>query len=275
MWHRIDEQFVDNTKHNMLNTEAFEGIKSGFGMLDNCSDGFADGQLIVMGARPAMGKTTFACSLVDNVCVKAGKSCVFYTSETSARQVIEHIIKIHGNVKCADKYGEMDFNRITRSSEDVRNVQLLIDDTCVGEPDEFIEKCRQLGKVGVVDLIVIDYLQLFESDSGNLEKTLRRLKELAVELECPVFALSQLSRSVESRKNHMPQISDLPQAEIIEAVADEILLLYRDSYYDWDADPKHAIITIARHKKCPRRNVPVFYDPDIPAFRSDPYFFNS
>lgn len=266
---RINEQIVTEAEQNLLNTEEFVGIKTGFINLDFFTDGFANGQLIILGARPSMGKTTFACSLVDNVCVKDGKSCVFYTSEMSVNRTIERIIRIHGDVKYDEKDGEVYTEKIKSASEKVKKARLWLDDTCVGNPPEFIEKCREIGKTERIDLIIIDYLQLFESDTRHLENTLGSLKELAVELDCPVFVLSQLKRSVEKRKDHFPQISDFPLPKIMEAVADEILYLYRDAYYDQDADRNSALISVARHKKHGRINTPVFFDPEIPMFRSE------
>ena len=130
---RINEQIVTEAEQNLLNTEEFVGIKTGFINLDFFTDGFANGQLIILGARPSMGKTTFACSLVDNVCVKDGKSCVFYTSEMSVNRTIERIIRIHGDVKYDEKDGEVYTEKIKSASEKVKKARLWLDDTCVGQ----------------------------------------------------------------------------------------------------------------------------------------------
>ena len=273
MIQKIDSKMVNEIKTQMIEPSEFTGIKTGFNNLDYFTDGFANGDLIIMGARPSMGKTTFALSLVDNICVRDGKSCVLFTSEMPTNQVIERIIRLHGNVKYNEGDGDGYADKVMKSADDVKKARLWIDDTCVGEPDEFVERCRQIGKDERIDIIMIDYLQLFESETKHLEVELQRLKELAVELNCPVFVLSQLKRSVEKRKDHFPQISDFPLPKLIEVFADEILFLYRDAYYNHKADKNTATISVARHKKYRRMNTSIYYDPDIPMFRTDLCFY--
>ena len=266
MLKRITEQIVMEVEQELINSEEFAGIKTGFDTLDSCSDGFANGQLIIMGARPSMGKTTFACSLVDNVCIKDGKSCVFYTSQMSVNRVLERIIRIHADVNYDTKVSGVYADKIKEASEEVKKARLWIDDMCVGKPQEFIEKCRELGKTERIDLIIIDYLQLFECDKKHWKDVLGSLKELAVELDCPVFVLSQLKRTVENRNNHIPKISDLSLTKITEPVADEIMFLYRDAYYDPEADRNSALIYVARHKKYERFQTSIEFLPDVPMF---------
>ncbi|WP_049962513.1 DnaB-like helicase C-terminal domain-containing protein [Oribacterium sp. FC2011] len=275
MLQRINEQIVTDTEQSVLTTENFFGIKTGFKNLDHFTGGFANGQLIIMGARPSMGKTTFACSLINNVCVKDGKSCVFYTSEMSANQILYRLIRMHGNVKYYEKDGEEYIEKIKDASDKVEKARLWLDDTCVGKPFEFILKCREIGKTERVDLIIIDYLQLFENSTSHLDDELRSLKKLAEELNCPVLVLSLLKRSVEKRKDRIPQISDLPLHKIIKATADRILFLYRSSYYDLRADKNLATIFVARHRMHRRIKTSIYFDPDIPMFQTDLSFISS
>ena len=252
----------------IVGTEEFAGIKTGYSKLDSLIDGLKKGQLIIMGARPAMGKTTFACSLVDNVCVNDGKRCIFCSSEESTLQILKRILKIHGNIKYNEEE-EVCYEKIKQSSKSVRKARLRIDDSYIGEPIKFIEMCKEIGKKERVDLIIIDCLQLFEGPTSHLKDELRSLKELAVELDCPVLVLSHLNGSVEKRKNHVPQISDFPFPKIIEAVADEILLLYRRSYYDRKSDKNIATIYVERHGKHRRFSANIVFDPSIPKFWTD------
>ena len=273
---KVDEQLVENSKAKLLNTDEFVGIQTGFNNLDALSEGFANGQLIIMGARPAMGKTTFACSLLDNVCINGGKNCIFFTSDMSVQQTVERMIRLHGNVKLFEDFEEKgeDFaDRIIESTAALGKANLWVDDTSVGGGDEFIEKCRQIGKDERIDLIIIDHLQLFESDMRDLNGLLMSLKQLAMEVSCPVLVLSQLNRSVEKRNDHMPRISDLPNSKIVEACADEILFLYRMAYYDYKANKNAASINIAKHTKFQRLTAHIYYDPEIPAFRTDRLFW--
>ncbi len=269
---KVDKKMIEGAKTNLLNTDEFVGIKTGFNNIDSFTNGFANGQLIILGGRPSMGKTTFACSLIDNVCIIGGKSCALCMCEMSARQTIERLIRLHGNVKYSDKEGPEFTDCVKRATEDFESTRLWIDDTSVGIGDEFIESCRRIGEDERIDLVIVDYLQLFESETKDLSGLLMNLKQLAVELDCPVLVLTQLKRSVENRRDHLPRISDIPNGKIIETCADEILFLYREAYYDCRANVNNALINIAKHDKCPRLNTSIYFDPDIPAFRTDDFF---
>lgn len=271
---RVDISLIDSVKANLLNADEFTGIKTGFNNIDSISEGFANGQLIVLGSRPSMGKTTFACSLIENVCVNGAKSCALFSAEMSARQIIERLIRIHGNVKYSDKEGTRFTDCVSRATADLENAEIWIDDNrTAGAGDDFIESCRQIGKSERIDLVIIDYIQLFESETKDLSGLLMSLKQLAVELDCPVLVLSQLNRSVENRRDHMPRISDIPNAKIVDTYADEILFLYREAYYDCRANINSAVVNIAKHDKCRRLSTSIYFDPDIPVFRTDDFFF--
>lgn len=270
---KVDTKLIEVAKDNLLNTNEFDGIKTGFSNIDSFSGGFANGQLIILGARPAMGKTTFACSLIDNVCINGGKTCVLCMCEMYAQRTIEKLIRLHGNVKYSEKEGRSFNDCIMRAAADLNRSKLWINDTCVCATDEFITYCRQIGENERIDLVIIDYLQLLEGETEKLGGVLLSLKQLAVELDCPVLVLSQLTRAVENRKDHLPRISDIPNSRIIEPYADEILFLYRDAYYNHKANVNNATITIAKHDKCQRLNTSIYFDPDVPAFRTDELFY--
>ncbi len=266
---KVDTQLVSETKDMILNSE-FRGIPTGFKGLDSYTGGFGNGELIIMGARPGMGKTTFACSLINNVCINKGLNCILISLEMYAKHIIERLINIHGDVSKNDKIENGYTDRIIAAANDVEKANLWINDSCTCTIDKYIEKCMSIGRKEKINLIIIDYLQLIEHRNIDLKKLLMKLKQLAIDLDCPIFVLSQLNRTADARKG-MPQLVDFPYFKIIEECSDEILLLYRDSYYNTckDENDNAASISIVKHSRCNNTNVFVFYDPMIPKFCGD------
>jgi len=266
MIQRVSDELLEEVEKRLINKEEFEGIKTGFEELDRITDGFADGELIIMGARPGMGKTAFACSLIDNVCVKNGKSCIYYTAEMSMKQTVERIVRIHGDVKYGESDATIKVENIKKSAEEVKKAKLWIEDSRIDNPWEFIDNCSLMGIEDRIDLIVVDYLQLFGGYPHQLKDILLKLKDLAKKLHCPIFVLSQLSRAVELRSDHAPWILDLPDNEIMESAADEILFLYRPSYYDCKEDSSIAEVFVAKSKRSERVSAKLVYDPKAAKF---------
>ena len=265
---RINEQVVSDAMRSMLSNE-FSGVKTGFKCFDLATGGLENGHLIVLGARVAMGKTTFAFSLIENICVKGGKTCIFYSAEKSSQEIIQRVIAQHGGVSSRGRRAADFEKHITKSVEDIKNARLWIDDTRVASAEELIDGWRELGKTEKIDLVIIDYLQLLESKTLDLKNILERLKELAVELDCPVLVLSQITRAVEKRKNHIPRVSDLPIAKIIDEVADEILFLLRPYYYEPEEDNDLAYIFPGKHSVFSGGGIQIGFKPEIPLFVSD------
>ena len=165
---KVDEQILNDVK-------------------DSLAGGFANGELIIMGVSPSIEKTTFVCSLIDDICIKDRKKCVFLTSEMSVRKTVERLIEIHGNVKCDENGGDDYWERIIEAVADIGKAPLYIYD--IDADRGFIEKCREISKSGKIDVIIIDYLQLPAVNSEAVNATQVSLKQLALELKCPVFAI--------------------------------------------------------------------------------------
>ena len=263
---RITKKIVDDEIERLDKNTVFEGVKTGFVSLDYHTGGFANGDVIIMGARPSMGRTAFACSLIENVCISGGKSCLFYTNDMPAGNVMRRLIQQHGNIKAFEE-SEGWIAKAQNTADIIGAAKLYIGHTY--DSEDFFTECRQVTKKERIDIVVIDCLHSIEQVGEECRNTLWGLKRLAVELDCPVFILSQINRSAEKRKKHFPQIADLPNYKIIDEVADEILFLYRPAYYNRKYDKNLANIEIAKHKACRRVATSLFFDPDIPMFRSN------
>ncbi len=266
---KVDETILTEAKNSLLDLDDFKGVQTGFTMLDILAGGFENGHLIIMGARPAMGKTTFAFSLIENICIKGRKSCLYYPAQMSVNESLKRIVALHAGVNYRVKEKDANYkDSILHAAVDVKSANLWIEDTRIDKAEEVIVRWRELGQQERIDIIIIDYLQLLESDTLDMGGILGRLKELAMELDCPVFILSQLTRSVEQRKYHQPRVSDLPDAKIIDGIADDIMFLLRPEYYDVKADISYASIIIGKHKNLTGHSLSCHFDPDIPVFMS-------
>jgi replicative DNA helicase len=265
----VDKVLIERIKEKYLNVTGFTGLKTGFKGIDSLTGGFANGQLIVMGGRPGMGKTTFTCSLIDNICLNDNKSCVFFSSEMTKKQTIDRLMRIHSNIKYYERDPDEIADRLINSAAVMEKAKLRIDTAYICDCDGFIESCKNDGRKERVDLIIIDYQELLEGDKRHLSRELLGLKELAEELDCPVLVILQLKRTVEYREDHMPCIADFAHEQIVEKYADEILLLYREAYYDPYADLSKAVIKLARHKYLWNMNIPMRFDTEVFAFRDE------
>lgn len=274
--HEINDAIVNETVRNMVVSDSYDGVKTGFGTLDRLINGFGKGQLIVLGARPAMGKTTFACSVIDNVCIKGNKSCVYFSPAYSKESIVQRLIRIHGGIRS----DENDLEKASDSAADIVDSSLWIDDTPAIYVDEMIQKCRELREIRDIDLIVVDYLQLVsdivEKENSTLaeqKQIIGKLKYLAEECNCAILVLSQLNRSAEKRKRHFPIVADFPTHTALGKFADVILLLYREFYYYMREDRNHATLYIARSKNKSGISTSLRFEPDIPSFQE--YYFET
>ena len=222
------------------------GLASGFTDLDRITAGFHENQLIIVAARPAMGKTVFALNVAVNAAL-AGKSVAVFNMEMDATQLANRILsnvgQIEGNKFMSGKLNNDDWTRLNEACSQLENVKLFINDTPSATIGEIRSKCRRLASSdNGLDLVVIDYLQLISAGrnyGANRQQEVsdisRALKLMALELHVPVIALSQLSRSVEQREDKRPLMSDLRESGSIEQDADIVTFLYRDSYYKKEA----------------------------------------
>ena len=235
------------------------GITTGFKYLDTMTSGLQKSDLIILAARPAMGKTAFALSLALNAAVKGRASVMMFSLEMSKEQLGQRLLSMESKVDMQSlKTGRLerrDWDDINIAMDVLSGANIHIDDTAGITIMEMKSKCRRLKAEEGLDLVVIDYLQLMtpegKSDSRTQEISVisRNLKLLARELDCPVIVLSQLSRAPETRTDHRPMLSDLRESGSIEQDADIVIFLYRDEYYNEDTEsPGECEVIVAKHR---------------------------
>ena len=236
------------------------GLTTGFRDLNKKINGLQRSDLLLIAARPAMGKTAFALNLVQNAALKGDASVAVFSLEMSKEQLVQRMIASQSTVELKKiKTGTLadnDWPRITDGMAILSGAKIHIDDTPGIKISELRSKCRKLKIEKGLDLVLIDYLQLMEGEGQNesrqqeIAKISRSLKILAKELDCPVVALSQLSRAPEQRADHRPMLSDLRESGSIEQDADIVMFLYRDEYYNPDTEKKNigeVIVAKNRH----------------------------
>ena len=227
--------------------DGLTGVTTGFRDLDAKTSGLQKSELIILAARPAMGKTAFALSLALNAAVKGGASVMVFSMEMSKEALGQRLLAMESKVEMQKlKTGRLerrDWDDVNIALEVLSGANIFIDDTAGISIMEMKSKCRRLKAEKKLDLVVIDYLQLMNPEGRSLESRTqeisvisRNLKLLARELDCPVLVLSQLSRNPEQRTDHRPMLSDLRDSGSIEQDADIVLFLYRDEYYNEDTD---------------------------------------
>lgn len=244
--------------------EEVTGVRTGFYDLDRMTAGLQKGDLIVLAARPSMGKTAFALNIAEHVAVQEGLPVLVFSMEMGAAQLALRLVGSLGRINQQNlRTGRLDsgeWERLTESVEKLGQVQLYIDETAALTSSELRARARRMARqFGTLGLIVIDYLQLMSGSSGSDENRAteigeisRGLKALAKELQCPVIALSQLNRSVEQRTDKRPMMSDLRESGAIEQDADIIMFIYRDDYYNKDSkEPGVTEIVIGKQRNGP------------------------
>ncbi|AJS59876.1 replicative DNA helicase [Paenibacillus sp. IHBB 10380] len=253
----IEQRFANKDNGNVT------GIATGFDDLDNMTAGFQDGELIIVAARPSVGKTAFALNIAKNVAVKTKETVALFSLEMSDRQLGDRMVSAEGNLDASKiktgKYEDGDWEKTAIAVGILGETNIFIDDSPVLNVQEIRNKCRRLKKKHGLGLIVIDYLQLIagsgkrgENRQQEVSEISRTLKQIARELEVPVVALSQLSRGVEQRQDKRPMMSDLRESGSIEQDADIVAFLYRDDYYNADTEKKNIIeIIIAKQRNGP------------------------
>lgn len=236
------------------------GISTGFKELDYLTSGLQKGELIIVGGRPSMGKTSFALSISRNIATKESGRVLIFSLEMSKEQMTDRILLMDSHAKGksirSGDTSDSECERPINSEASVENMDILIDDTPGITIDEIRKKSNEICKENSLSLIVIDYLQLmsdtgeFESRQQEVAKISRELKDLAKELDVPIIVLSQLSRIIDQRENHRPQLSDLRESGATEQDADIIMFLYRDDYYNNDSEYRNiAEVIIAKQQK--------------------------
>lgn len=249
----------DMIENLYTNKSDVTGITTGFKDLNKKINGLQRTDLVLIAARPAMGKTAFSLNLVQNAALKGDASVAVFSLEMSKEQLVQRMLSSQSNVELKKiKTGTLnnnDWPRIIDAMAVLSEAKIHIDDTPGITISELRSKCRKLKIEKGLDLILIDYLQLMEGEGNNesrqqeISKISRSLKKIAKELDCPVVALSQLSRAPEQRADHRPMLSDLRESGAIEQDADIVMFLYRDEYYHPDSESKNiGEIIIAKNR---------------------------
>lgn len=252
---------VESLYQNRGNTT---GIPSGFVDLDKMTSGFQRNDLIIVAARPSVGKTAFALNIAQNVAVRANETVAIFSLEMSAAQLVQRMICAEANLDAnvmrnGEFKGDDDWSKLTMGIAALSEAEIYIDDTPGVTVADIRAKCRRLKKEKGLGMIVIDYLQLIqgrgksgENRQQEVSEISRTLKQIARELDVPVIALSQLSRGVEQRQDKRPMMSDLRESGSIEQDADIVAFLYRDDYYNQETEKKNIIeIIIAKQRNGP------------------------
>ena len=272
---------LDRVQEMADNPNDITGVPTGFYDLDRETAGFQAGDLIVLAARPSMGKTALAINIAEHVALNEGLPVAVFSMEMGAAQLAVRIVGSIGRIDQGHlrtgKLTDEEWPRLTEAIEKLRNISLHIDESAGLTSSELRANARRLSrKCGKLGLIVVDYLQLMSgSGSGDenrateLGEISRGLKMLAKELQCPVLALSQLNRSVETRPDKRPMMSDLRESGAIEQDADIIMFIYRDDYYNKDSkEPGVAEIIIAKQRNGPTGTTKLAFLRNITKFES-------
>ena len=262
-------ELLDRVQEMADNPNDITGVPTGFYDFDRMTSGMQAGDLIVLAARPSMGKTALAINIAEHVAMNEELPVAVFSMEMGASQLAVRIVGSMGRIDQGrlrtGKLTDEEWPRLTEAIERLRQVSLFIDETPGLTPSELRANARRLARqCGKLGLIVVDYLQLMSgsnSDSSDnrateLGEISRGLKMLAKELQCPVIALSQLNRSVEQRTDKRPMMSDLRESGAIEQDADVIMFIYRDDYYNKDSkEPGVAEVIIGKQRNGPTGTV--------------------
>lgn len=256
-------QTYDNIEQLHNRKGDITGIPTGFAELDRMTAGFQRSDLIIVAARPSVGKTAFALNIAQNVATKTDENVAIFSLEMGAQQLVMRMLCAEGNINAQNlRTGSLtsdDWGKLTMAMGSLSNAGIYIDDTPGIRVGDIRSKCRRLKQEGGLGMILIDYLQLIqgsgrggENRQQEVSEISRALKGLARELDVPVIALSQLSRGVESRQDKRPMMSDIRESGSIEQDADIVAFLYRDDYYDKESEDKNIIeIIIAKQRNGP------------------------
>jgi len=253
------------------------GLTTGFIDLDRKLSGLQSSDLILLAARPSMGKTALGINIATNAAIKADATVAIFSLEMSKEQLVQRMISSVSHVDLqkiiGGKLNEDEWLKVIDAMAPLSQANIFIDDTAGISLMEMKAKCRRLKIERGLDLILIDYLQLMQSDARyenrqqEISAISRGLKALAKEMDCPVLALSQLSRAPELRADHRPILSDLRESGAIEQDADVVLFLYRDEYYHEDSDKKNiGEVIIAKHRNGPTGVVELVWKKEFTKF---------
>ena len=278
----ILEESFDRIDDLHRNKGGIRGIPTGLKDLDKLLAGFQRSDLIVIAARPSMGKTALMLNVALNIATQAKKGSVLvFSLEMGKEQLVDRLLAAEANVdawklRTGDGLNDKDFERISAAMGELAEAPIFIDDTSGITVSDLRTKARRLHHLHPLAVIMVDYLQLMSGGSRfasianrvqEISEISRSLKILARELNVPIVALSQLSRSVESRNPPIPQLADLRESGSIEQDADVVAFIYRPQYYDENADPNITELHVKKHRNGPVKNIEIFFDRDKQRFR--------
>lgn len=251
------------------------GVSTGLDVVDNKLSGLQNSQLILLAARPAMGKTALGLTMAWNA-AKIGKSVAFFSLEMSTYQLNQRLLSmvslvslesiINGSIR------DDDWTLLIDATKKIVKTDLYVDETPGIRLSEMKSKLKRLKAERGLDLVVIDYLQLMQADGrqenrqNEIASISRGLKSLSKELNCPILSLAQLSREADKRADHKPILSDLRESGAIEQDADVVMLLYREDYYDEEVEPNQAKVIFAKHRNGATGTVDLFFNKQCTTF---------
>jgi replicative DNA helicase len=275
----LTESF-DRMEELHRNKGTLRGVRTGYRDLDNMTAGLQRSDLIILAARPAMGKTTLVTNLAYNVATIAKQPVLFFSLEMSKEQLVDRMLADASGVDAwnirTGNLSDEDFSKLSEAMGEMAEAPIFIDDTPGVSVLEMRTKARRAMHEQPLGLIIVDYLQLMQGsgrDNGNrvqeVSEISRGLKLLARELNVPVIALSQLSRSVESRSPQIPQLADLRESGSIEQDADIVMFIYREAYYNPDSDRGNITdLIVAKHRNGPTGRIELYFHPERLRFMS-------
>lgn len=255
------------------------GVPTGFKLLDKMLGGLQRSDLIILAARPGVGKTSMAISLAQNAARKYGKRVAVFSLEMSNEQLVQRMLSAETGIdsqrlRLGEIQGEEEWHKLMEAAGALSDAPIFIDDTPAVSAMELRTKARRLYAEHDLDLIVVDYLQLMQGDRRSenrvqeISAISRGLKGLARELNVPVLALSQLSRAVETRQDKRPILSDLRESGSIEQDADVVLFIYREEMYNEETEKQNiADVIVAKHRNGPTGSVSLFFRKELTQFR--------
>ena len=269
---------LDKIEQATRSKSTVTGLPTGFIDLDYRMSGLQPSDLILIAARPSMGKTAFVLNITDYIAVRRQKTCLIFSLEMSKEQLVNRMLSMESNVDSqklrTGTLTDADWDAVVEGIGTIGSSKLVIDDTPGISIMELRSKCRKVKLEHGLDLVMIDYLQLMSGSGKNgdnrqqeISEISRSLKAIARELSVPVIALSQLSRACETRTDHRPMLSDLRESGAIEQDADVVMFLYRDDYYNKDTDnPNTAEVIIAKQRNGPIGTVYLGWKPELTRF---------
>lgn len=270
---RLDELHKDKNK--------LRGVPTGFKDIDYTLAGLQNSDLVILAARPSMGKSTFALNIAHHVAVKEGIPVGIFSLEMSQDQLVDRLLAAESGVDSwklrTGNLEDTDFAKLNEAMGTLSEAPIFIDDTPVLNAMEMRTKARRIQSEHGLGLLIVDYLQLMSGRSNSsgdnrvqeVSEISRGLKALARELNIPVVALSQLSRSVESRSPQIPQLADLRESGSIEQDADVVMFIYREDYYNPETERQHVTdIFIKKHRNGPTGQTELYFHPEKLQFRN-------